>query len=92
MMNIDDKLSFSKSNKKQGIYFINKNICVKCGCAGSLKFIDKDGDINYSPKYTSHNAILCTECGTKYYIKWVKYNNKMYPCAVDGRCIEEFNG
>ena len=71
------------------IYFLN-NTCVHCGSKGSLFFIDSRNTKTHQPVYPIEK-IVCTNCKTEYFIKWIKsHNDEMIPVCCSKDDIKDF--
>lgn len=91
MLDFNLKVDVDVSKTQFPIYFERKNICVHCGCEGSLKFVDKYGR-ETDKEIHALDHIRCVKCGTRYSILWNRdeKTGRMYPSAVDPSIKQEF--
>ena len=83
MINLDVKLNVDVKEIHYPIYFERRNICIACGAANALKFINIFG--KESPKEVHpFDKIRCSNCNATYSICWDKEDDgKLYPSAID---------
>lgn len=70
------------------IYFTD-NTCIRCGKKGYLRYLDNKGHIVKDAIYPI-SAMVCTNCGEKYYINWIKKDSKQIrPICVDKHYVDQ---